>query len=145
MKHLFSELAKYRWSFGALQVWAEFDFHCAYCGADLIHSFDRYALGNVDHLLPRGRYPQLVDSPTNHVLSCWTCNRIKRHWDANTRIGAAVYTAGNSLTPEQRRELIDRAKAYIVGVREEKSAEVRAISAAILDFRLRRKDADTAI
>jgi hypothetical protein len=141
MEQLFGELKKYRWSLGTLQVWAECDFRCAYCDADLLSSYDLYALGQTDHLLPRGAYPQLCESPSNHVLSCWTCNRLKRHWDPNTRVGDMIFTQGVALTSEQRRTLIDRAATYVKSLRTHRSAELSATVAAVAEFRRRGKGA----
>ncbi len=54
---------------------------CEYCGPDLLHDRLGYAVGEMDHLLPRAQHPQLVDCPDNWILSCRLCNSVKRDWD----------------------------------------------------------------
>ena len=35
----------------------------------------------LDHLLPRSKYPHLANDPDNFVLSCQRCNNLKRAYD----------------------------------------------------------------
>ncbi|MCY4057456.1 MAG: HNH endonuclease [Gammaproteobacteria bacterium] len=50
---------------------------CGYCGRDLIRDRLAYAVGQVDHLLPKGKYGKLANEPDNWVLCCRLCNETK--------------------------------------------------------------------
>ena len=54
---------------------------CEYCGCGLLHDRLGYAAGELDHLLPKKLYPDLIDCPDNWVLSCHLCNNIKATLD----------------------------------------------------------------
>ncbi len=143
MDQLFKEVAQYGWSIETLKVWSMSDFRCVYCNLDLLETLDNNQLGVLDHLLPQSRYPQLVNSESNLVLSCWVCNRIKRHWDANTRVATHVYCDGNVLEPDQRAELIKRAHQYVKSMREKKEQALQQQCLAIDSFRSRLRGTDT--
>lgn len=138
MEQLFKDLSDYPWSVATLKVWAEGDFRCTYCGLDMLGSLDNFKLAQVDHLLPQGPYPQLIESPSNHVLTCWVCNKLKRHWDANTRTGEPVFLGGDELSPSQRTELIRRAHSYVTAMRSEKMQELLVSREAVESYRARR-------
>ena len=82
---------------------------CEYCGHELI--FDRlgYACAQIDHLLPRAKYPeQITGMQQNFVLSCSLCNGLKRD-DPILKTGEDPET----MLINERDELIDRAKKVI--------------------------------
>ena len=138
MDQLFKEIAHFGWSLGTLKLWSKADFRCVYCDLNMFASLDNNQLGVLDHLLPQSRYPLLKVSPSNLVLSCWVCNRIKRHWDANTKVATPVYHDGDVLEPAQRKELITRARRYIESMRKKKEEALKTQLEAINTFRLRR-------
>jgi hypothetical protein len=143
MEQLFNELAPYGWSRETLEIWSRSDFKCVYCNLDMLASVDNNQLGALDHLLPQSRYPLLVKTPSNLVLSCWVCNRIKRHWDANTRVGNPVYHDESSLDDNQRTELIERSRQYVKSQRDNKTAALQEQSSAIEKFRRRQRGMDS--
>lgn len=104
-RRLISELG---WHPSIARAYVEFNGHCAYCGEDVLSTRTGYALGALDHLLPKSKYPDLIDHESNHVLACTVCNSIKGNMD--------VLEAGEephrTLT-ERRHELIDRVRARI--------------------------------
>ena len=60
-------------------VLARSDFHCAYCGLDLLTDFDALFGASVDHVKPRRHGGS--DDADNLVAACRTCNQLKG--DAN--------------------------------------------------------------
>jgi hypothetical protein len=111
----------------ALMGWTRFRCKCVYCCKGLAEPNHMLGLGTTDHLLPRGRYPELDflsrDSPRNYlnaVPCCFSCNRIKRATDPN-ELGSRLYEKGietKQLTPEMQIMLIDRARRHIDEKRE---------------------------
>src|SRR5579859_6300175 len=70
------------WSAETLVMWLECDCRCVYCDRDMLQDRDiAYFFSHSDHLLPKSKYPQLADDPTNRVLSCKACNTLKGDWD----------------------------------------------------------------
>jgi hypothetical protein len=78
------ETAEARW----VRIWVRDKFHCVYCGADLLSDLIRMSSCQIDHLLPRSKYKQYdnKESDSNLVLSCFTCNQIKRAFDPLTKL-----------------------------------------------------------
>lgn len=124
----------------ALMGWLRFRCKCAYCCANLAVPHQMLGLGNTDHLLPTGAYPELDfmnrqnASPDylNPVPCCLSCNRIKRAFDPNggvdIRTGQRydpVYdrSPDGKLTREMQIELIRRA---ITHINEERKRLLRA-------------------
>lgn len=70
-------LAPYGWSGEALDLGLQADFCCEYCDRDLLGTIYDYDAWQTDHILPLALNGQ--DHPSNHGLSCKTCNFIKRH------------------------------------------------------------------
>jgi uncharacterized protein (TIGR02646 family) len=50
---------------------------CCYCGRLLV-------LSEVDHIAPKGRYPDFLFEPENLALSCKDCNSLERKGSTNT-------------------------------------------------------------
>ncbi|WP_163593080.1 HNH endonuclease [Klebsiella variicola] len=49
--------------------------HCAYCR---MHSHTSHGLSwDIDHILPKDKFPQFLFQPLNLILSCKECNRAK--------------------------------------------------------------------
>lgn len=142
MQTLLQQLAKYQWSDETLHIWANSDFKCVYCDLYMLTSLDTFQQGVIDHILPRSRYPHMTESASNKALACWVCNRIKRHWDPNTRKSPVVFETGNILTSEQRDELIRRARGYVERMRLKKSDDWMETERAIADYRCRKKGSD---
>ncbi len=87
---------------------------CEYCGCDLLYDRLRYAVGEIDHLLPQARHHQLADCLDNMVYSCRLCNGLKRDFDP---------AEGSELTEDQLRnrrdEFVKSARKFIYGLRLE--------------------------
>lgn len=113
----------HNWSKGTFEIWNEAGFRCVYCGMNHLGSLDAYKLAKLDHILPQAKYPGLRECQKNLVLSCDTCNNLKRNWDPNLQSdeGDAVVAANvGSLSTDDRTELLARAKRYVVGRRVER-------------------------
>lgn len=80
---------------------------CEYCGYDLLYDRLKYAVGEMDHLLPKKQYPQLEHCHDNMIYSCRLCNLLKGVFDP----------AKSALTVDQLRirrdELVQSARKYI--------------------------------
>lgn len=64
-----------------VRVWIRDKFRCVYCGEDLLKDRIRMTSDQLDHLLPKSKYKEYAALPANLVLSCFTCNQIKRNFD----------------------------------------------------------------
>jgi 5-methylcytosine-specific restriction endonuclease McrA len=113
------------WSEGMFTLLLRDKLRCRYCNRFLFDSYeDGYYGLQCDHLLPR-KYSDLVDGPSNWVLACSLCNRIKSNWDPNKNKGPQVYSSGpdgTALTEQQREELIKRSREYITERKREAAA-----------------------
>ena len=49
---------------------------CVYCGRDLLHNYDAFALAQIDHLKPTSKGGSATDI-MNTVMSCCVCNKLK--------------------------------------------------------------------
>ena len=81
---------------------------CEYCGCDLLHDRLGYAVGEMDHLLPQAKHPQLADCRDNMVYSCRLCNGVKRDFNPTT---ASELTA--DALQHRRDEFVECARKYI--------------------------------
>lgn len=82
---------------------------CEYCGADLLMSRQGYAIAEIDHLLPKSKYPEYSTNINNLVLSCRTCNGIKR----NENILCSGELPDLVTDQGKRSELIQRSRNFI--------------------------------
>ncbi|MGH8461899.1 MAG: HNH endonuclease [Stenotrophobium sp.] len=83
--------------------------HCEYCGQDLIKVRLGYACAQIDHLLPRSRFPEAVwGMSENFVLACSLCNGVKRD-----EVVLQKGEVPEAMLSENRKKLVDRAKNYI--------------------------------
>jgi hypothetical protein len=115
------------WSQETLTTWLEFDCRCAYCDRDLLK--DRgiaYFFSHSDHVLPQSKYPQLINTPTNRVLSCRSCNTIKGDWNPNSANKIVIEPTRSHLTPEERSMLIVATREWLkpMSERNEKQFEI---------------------
>lgn len=98
------------WSAYMIDMWLRCECKCVYCGRNMletyiVHEFD----AQCDHLLPQGEYPDLRNEPSNWVLACSACNKLKGTWDANTyREIRYVKGTGKPLSRQDQKELIGR-------------------------------------
>lgn len=118
-------MTKYRFSAEAVDLCIQAQFRCAYCDHDLLELFEDFRFSQTDHLLPKSKYPGFTDVASNHVLSCQTCNILKRNWDPNQNEDGSLLIPkdATSLSDTQRSELIVRAKRRVQSIRDAKSRE----------------------
>jgi hypothetical protein len=105
------------WADLTLAIWLREGCKCIYCGRDMLQDRDvAYNWQCLEHVLPKGKYPQLANCEDNWVLACNPCNAFKYAWDPNkqSRDGRQIVDDhATSVTPEQRSELIARASRYV--------------------------------
>lgn len=96
-----------------VSIWVRDRFRCVYCGENLLQSRVHMSSAQLDHLLPKKKYPSYSRNPANIVLSCFCCNIIKHTYDvlADEDLSNEVK---NGLSPETfddyRHILIERCK-----------------------------------
>lgn len=61
-----------KWGPVNAQVAVAADFHCEYCGLDMLQSLEAYYSWQIDQIIPAGGY-----TPENCALACRTCNHLK--------------------------------------------------------------------
>lgn len=54
---------------------------CSYCGENTLVNFLGYYSAQIDHILPRSKYPDLELEQTNLVYACFFCNKLKSSFD----------------------------------------------------------------
>lgn len=64
-----------------VRMWVRQEYKCGYCGENLLTDCIRIFSAQLDHLLPRGKYPWLAEVEDNWVLACFPCNQLKRDFD----------------------------------------------------------------
>lgn len=85
---------------------------CEYCGCGLLHERLPYAVGELDHLMPKSVYPNLRDKPANWVLACHLCNNIKYTYDPSEGMDITARVLGRN-----RATLIANARRHIYAAR----------------------------
>jgi hypothetical protein len=100
---------------------------CAYCHSPLLEDRMDSFNGTADHLLPKGRYPELGFDKANgnSVACCSRCNWLKAAWDPNTHDGPVLYDAlrdSGKLSKHTRAELIERSRRHVQKKLAEKHA-----------------------
>ena len=104
---------------------------CEYCGVDLLHDRLGYAVGELDHLLPKKKHPEVEHCPDNWVLSCRLCNVTKGQEDVSqSRTGKHV-TPG--FVRRNREILLTDARGHIYARRAENHDPAWLQARAIMD------------
>lgn len=103
------------WSDSTLQLAINTGFKCEYCQSDFFATIESYYAFEVEHIVPRGRGPEIDDAPENLTVACRTCNRLKRRWDPRSKVG-------DNATREQ---LIEAVREYVSEQRQKKSARIK--------------------
>lgn len=57
-----------------LELWEKFNHQCAYCGTRLYEPL----MADVEHFLPKSKYPDFQEDTDNLLIACRACNMIKR-------------------------------------------------------------------
>ena len=81
---------------------------CEYCGADLLMARQGYASMQLDHLLPKSKYPNLENDLNNGVLCCSTCNGVKKSHDLRK-----LDESEEDILTKDREMFIDRCRKFI--------------------------------
>lgn len=81
---------------------------CTFCHEDVFASPSGFWSAQIDHLLPRSRYPELEWEPLNCVYSCFRCNQLKAGFDPLDDLKARGVDIGEPfrLLRERRSEII---------------------------------------
>src|SRR5579859_5355697 len=89
-----------------------------------------YFFSHSDHLLPKSKYPQLADDPTNRVLSCKACNTLKGDWDpsAGEQIGDS---SRGILSAEERSTFIAKTRKWLEQLKERNEKQFKLEQTAI--------------
>jgi hypothetical protein len=103
------------WSDSTLRLAINTGFECEYCRSGFFASIENYYAFEVEHIVPRGRGPEIDEAPENLTVACRTCNRLKRRWDPRSKVGELA----------TREQLIKAAREYVIKQRQEKSARIK--------------------
>lgn len=107
------QLVNSGWDKVTLELGIESEFRCQYCNCDFFLTVNNYDSIQLDHLIPL-KFGG-TQNIKNLVLSCRTCNFIKRNW-----IPEKVISKG-----ESRDILINLVKDYIKEKREIKEEKIK--------------------
>lgn len=113
---------------GTARAYVQSSGKCVYCDKNLLYELSDFYAADIDHLLPRSKYPELESNTDNWVLSCRACNSIKGKmdipslsWDASTAI------------KEHKKEVIEIYRDALQERRNAKENEFTAIKNIIQD------------
>jgi hypothetical protein len=104
------------------RAYVESEGRCGFCGCDLIDTPERYAMGTIDHLLPRSSYPDFEDHTDNHVLACLRCNGLKSGF-CGLRHGEDPL----DMITKRKRALVERAREHLDALRPRVDDEWRTV------------------
>ena len=123
MNELPEGLRRHGWNEDSLAFALRDGCQCTYCGCGFLDDFDRYRLWDVDHILPKSKYPELIAEPLNLVSACRVCNLVKGRYDPNAD-GEQLLRDGQQLTETLRAQFIARTRSRIEEVRATKQAQL---------------------
>ena len=93
------------------EIWLQSNFHCEYCGVDLLSNLPVLDGADSDHLLPKAKYPHLRNVLSNYVMTCASCHKLKGKFDP-AQDDTQFQTCTN-LTETDRNELINRVRERV--------------------------------
>jgi CRISPR/Cas system Type II protein with McrA/HNH and RuvC-like nuclease domain len=116
----------YRYNEGTARAYVESNGRCVYCGVDLLNNLCTYFSADIDHLLPKSKYPEFESWCENWVLSCRACNALKSKMD----IDPLPWSAKEAITIHKA-ELIALIQKIIKGKRINREKELLEIKSII--------------
>src|SRR5215813_1270051 len=103
-----------------MAIWLRDKFQCVYCDRDMLESYDtHYWFSHIDHLLPRSyeKYKELQNVKWNRVLSCCSCNGLKKDFDPDSE--SKLYVQGSLTTSDANREFwLTKARDFVTALRD---------------------------
>jgi 5-methylcytosine-specific restriction endonuclease McrA len=121
-------LATGEWGDDAIALGIRANFHCEYCGKDLLKNLENYKEWNIDHIVPKSHGG--TEQESNLALSCRTCNvSVKGHWNPADTIKTKV----------TREELLRVTREYIENRRVAMNKQLRLFRKIVS---LRSRDAE---
>ena len=114
------------WSDEALAVWLKTKCRCAYCDRALLD--DRglaYYFSTIDHILPISKYGWLAEKIWNKVLSCRSCNLIKR--DFNPVVDSYNFESSPEPSVEKVNEWIRVSRKHCESIRTSKETSFKKV------------------
>jgi hypothetical protein len=115
-------------------IWVRDKYSCVYCGMTMMDESNRWNwyTFQIDHVLPKRKYPEFANSSSNKVLSCSLCNsQIKGTYDP----GEGYEIKDEQDLAKYRNELIDTCKAFIRRHRDAIAASYDRIIPIIAKYR----------
>ena len=119
------------WAEGIATAFVRAGGRCEYCGVDLLHDRLGYGVGELEHLLPKSKHPEVEHCPDNWVLSCHPCNVIKGRLDVSQFRTTRRVTPG--FVRKNRRSLVTDARTHIYAKRAESHDPEWLQARAIMD------------
>ncbi len=110
-------ITEHRYDNNTAKLYIESKGKCTYCGTDLFFNLLTYYSGDMEHILPKSKYPELKQNDLNYVVSCRVCNQSKGRKNFLTKDEEKNPIA---MLTEHREELINRIKEYIKTKKQEK-------------------------
>jgi len=107
-----NKLINSSWDPETLELGIRARFKCEYCGCNFFSSTNNYDSIQRDHLIPI--MAGGTDTFNNLVLSCKTCNFIKRNW----------HPSSDLIRISNREELLSLAKEYVLKKRKVKETKM---------------------
>ncbi|HEX9060678.1 MAG TPA: HNH endonuclease signature motif containing protein [Clostridia bacterium] len=112
----------HRFNEGTARAYLESNGKCVYCGVDLLKDISTFYSADIDHLLPKSKYPELESNIDNWVLSCRACNSIK----GKMNIADLSWTPEKAVK-EHKKELIKIISDHLAEKKINKETELKII------------------
>ena len=98
----------YGFNHGTAMAYVRSKGRCTYCQENVLSTREGYSSGQIDHVLPAARYPQIASDINNWVYCCSSCNFMKHELD--------VLQSGEDpvrMITEEKEELITRVRTSL--------------------------------
>jgi 5-methylcytosine-specific restriction endonuclease McrA len=117
MSEIETRLNEFNFSEAAASIYSKCHFRCQYCGFDGLSSVDAYWSLQVDHILPKSKYPDLEKDLKNQILACTVCNTFKDNFNPS----CGEKEKYNLSDEHDRNVLVNKSREYIFGKRAEET------------------------
>jgi hypothetical protein len=97
----------------------------------------------LDHLLPKAKYPEYRENEDNWILACFCCNQIKRKFDPCDKLSEDRKSALSPETlSEYRAELIEICRAHLIPNLEKREKIRSQLNVILKEHNLRPTDGE---
>jgi hypothetical protein len=122
-----------------VKMWLRDECKCVYCGENILCDLVRLTSAQLDHILPKSKYPDYKEEESNWVLACFCCNQIKRNYDPWTELPEEIKSMGLSVESlmNNRNLLIEKCREHLKPHLEKRKNIRNNINKILSEYNLR--------